>query len=829
MTARPEIDAAAERIRAAMALILEPGQVHEIRILHAGRAGTVSGYFDSIDKLAEAAARWDGQVPGIYWTANPATPALLARAANRLEPYARSTTSDSDILARRWLLIDLDPVRPAGISSTEEEHQAALTLAEEVREYLRGESWPEPVIADSGNGAHMLYRIDLPNDDAARELVRHVLEALDLRFSSEQVKVDLTTYNAARVWKLYGTTARKGDSTPERPHRIARILEPDTATGPESFVPVPREKLEELAATVPEPEAPASSSKRSQASSFNLADWMAKFCPEAKGPEPWQGGRIWIFETCPFNPEHKNRSAHVVERATGVIGAACKHAGCAGQGWHDLRDLREPGWREEKGKKRAAKKDDEDGPPTDAAAIANDITTNHHFSRDAGGGIYVYQGGVYVPGGDLAIRQAVKRYFIEEEIPESWSRTKAEEVVEYIGVDAHPLWESPPLDRINVRDGLLDWRAGELLPHDPAFRSPVQLPIHYDPAATCPRWDRFIEEVFPEDARPLAWEIAAWLMVPFTGLQKAILLVGGGGNGKSAFLRGLTAFLGSRNISSETLHRLEDNRFALVSLAGRLANICADLPGEDLASTSIFKALVGGDRLTAERKFKPAFELAPYARLVFSANRPPRSKDSSEGFFQRWLVVKFDQVFRGTKREIPAHVLDAQLADPTELSGLLNRALLALPGVLDHGLTVSRSMRRAAEEFRSVTDPVEVWLEGHVIVDPAAWTEKQALRSAYNRDAAQHARPAETDMSFTAAIRRRWPEIRDSKRSLHGRRAWSWLGIGLLGDLPSDVPGVEMPSGVSRLSRLSSSIPNARDPWKEGEAGEEGEGGEGER
>jgi len=96
--------------------------------------------------------------------------------------------------------------------------------AGEVRDYLRGQAWPEPLVGDSGNGAHLLYRVDLPNDRESLGLVKGILETLAFKFSNEAVGVDTTTCNAARIWKLYGTTARKGDDTEERPHRRSGLL-----------------------------------------------------------------------------------------------------------------------------------------------------------------------------------------------------------------------------------------------------------------------------------------------------------------------------------------------------------------------------------------------------------------------------------------------------------------------------------------------------------------------------------------------------------------------------------------------------------------------------
>jgi hypothetical protein len=164
-------------------------------------------------------------VPSIYITLNPVLPALLARAVNRLRERAEITTSDSDILRRRWLLIDFDPVRPAGISSTDAEHGRAMSVACGAMDDLHGAGLGDPVVADSGNGAHVLYQLDLPNDRHATDLVAKVLSGVAARCGTDDVAVDLTVFNAARVVKLYGTMACKGDNIPERPHRRSRLLQ----------------------------------------------------------------------------------------------------------------------------------------------------------------------------------------------------------------------------------------------------------------------------------------------------------------------------------------------------------------------------------------------------------------------------------------------------------------------------------------------------------------------------------------------------------------------------------------------------------------------------
>jgi len=211
-------------------LVAEPGQIIELRLLKVQTSRTqfpctLSGYFSDYKKLAEAASKSCALAQGTYITLNPVNPALLARAVNRVRVAGKDCplTSDADILKRRWLPIDVDPVRPSGISATEEEHALALERAVQIRDVLQAAGWPNPIVGDSGNGGHLLYRIDLPANDEG--LVKKCLAALAFRFDDDRVQVDQAVFNPSRIWKLYGTISRKGDSLPERPHRLARIIE----------------------------------------------------------------------------------------------------------------------------------------------------------------------------------------------------------------------------------------------------------------------------------------------------------------------------------------------------------------------------------------------------------------------------------------------------------------------------------------------------------------------------------------------------------------------------------------------------------------------------
>ncbi|MDI6867753.1 hypothetical protein [Methanoculleus sp.] len=345
----PEIHRAVE--------IIADGVV-EVRALADG--ATHSGYFDDYEALARAVEALDADpaVSGIYLTLNPVNPDLLARRANRIKMRLSrkdATTADADIVRRRWFPVDIDPVRPSGVSSTEEEHAAALAAAERVAAFLAGQGFPEPLRADSGNGAHLLYRIDLPNDDAATAVVRGALATLDALFSNDVITVDAANHNAARIWKLYGTLSRKGDSTQERPHRRSRII-----SVPAEMEVLSRERLEHLAGLIPREEP----LPRRKTAGIDLASWLAEHGIAVRSTRPWQGGTLFVLAGCPFSSAHKD-GAFAIQFANGAIFAGCHHQSCGGgaQRWPELRAMHEPKQKKKQEARAGTKEEENPAPP----------------------------------------------------------------------------------------------------------------------------------------------------------------------------------------------------------------------------------------------------------------------------------------------------------------------------------------------------------------------------------------------------------------------------------------------------------------------------------
>lgn len=325
-------------IESGLRAIAAPGSIFEVRAVKVRRNGsayasTWSGYFDDPHAAARGIAEIDGKAVGVYMTMNSTKPELLARAVNRIrEVRGEPTTSDDDVTRRTRLLVDLDPVRVSGISSTDDEHAAALARCAEIMRVLAGMGAPAPVFQDSGNGGQLIYAIDLPADDGG--LVKRVLAGLAHRFDDAAVYVDQTNFNPARIVKVPGTLTRKGDHTPERPHRRSAIV-----SKPETLDPIPAEILETIAAWAP-PDKPKLAAVPRNGETIDLEAWLARNGIEVKRRRPWLGGAAFAI-LCPADAAH-GFDAWAGQDATGMLSAACFHRTCSFKSWRDLRDRFEP-------------------------------------------------------------------------------------------------------------------------------------------------------------------------------------------------------------------------------------------------------------------------------------------------------------------------------------------------------------------------------------------------------------------------------------------------------------------------------------------------------
>lgn len=215
-----------EEVRKAIGILKPNGQLFEVRIIKG--ISVMSGYFCEPEKLIAELGKQDLTRANVYITLQQIHEGCAARW--QWEQFINAsreklpTTSDRDVTRYKFLPIDLDPVRPAGISSTREELEHANALRVQIIDYMDAQGFRDYISAFSGNGFHLLYRIDMPNDENTVQTVQGCLKRLDDLFSNEMCHVDTTNFNPARIFKLYGTLAQKGRHTVTRPHRMSKIL-----------------------------------------------------------------------------------------------------------------------------------------------------------------------------------------------------------------------------------------------------------------------------------------------------------------------------------------------------------------------------------------------------------------------------------------------------------------------------------------------------------------------------------------------------------------------------------------------------------------------------
>ena len=286
-----------------------------------------------------------------------------------------------------------------------------------------------------------------------------------------------------------------------------------------------------------------------------------------------------------------------------------------------------------------------------------------------------------------------------------------------------------PENLIAVKNGLLDIEKMKLKPFTPDIFVLNQLPVYFDPNADCPNIKKFISEVVsPGDAMVLQ-ELTGyclWRRYPF---HKAFMLLGEGRNGKTTFLNTLKALLGEENVSAIALQDLS-NRFAAADLYGKLANICDDISDRDLRNTSRFKELTGESFIRAERKFRPPFYFVNSAKLIFSANKLPRSSDDTNAFFSRWIIIPFPNKFEeGVNAD--SNLLK-KLTTPQELSGFLNWALEGLQRLRKNGkFSYSKTVNQVRAYMIKLSDSVLAFINERVVFDSKNEIPKQHLYSEY--------------------------------------------------------------------------------------------------
>lgn len=274
--------------------------------------------FDDHDEAAAFAASFP-TARGVYTVLNPFDERRITGAG----------VDDQAVVRRRWLLIDVDPQRPKDSNATDTELAHALTVIERIQTFLREQGWPEPVEALSGNGGHLLYRVDLPNDPESLQLIEGVLRALATTFNTPNAKVDTTVSNASRITKLYGTMAQKGPATAERPVRLSMLKR------------VPQLEVVDLASLQKISALSSADKPQKKDQKGSRYDW-SKVLSRVEVFKTWRKGDVAYYQIrCPWIAEHSStdETGTILSVSDdGACGFKCQHEHCHERTWKTIRD-----------------------------------------------------------------------------------------------------------------------------------------------------------------------------------------------------------------------------------------------------------------------------------------------------------------------------------------------------------------------------------------------------------------------------------------------------------------------------------------------------------
>ncbi len=342
---------------------------------------------------------------------------------------------------------------------------------------------------------------------------------------------------------------------------------------------------------------------------------------------------------------------------------------------------------------------------------------------------YIYRGGVYCEMSELEAQSMVQDKMIVSE-------TKMSQIVDaehqwrlYVQSDIRELNANPYI--INVKNGLYNVLEDTLTEHTPDCYSTVQLKVNFVRDADCPQFKKFLLEAMRGDKEQvnLIQEILGYFLIPINSAQKCFVIVGVAGAGKSVLLRVLNEILlGRQNVSNVSWQALNE-RFKTAELFGKLANIFADLPTKSIDDNGIFKALVGEDYLTVEKKNRNPFSFQSSARLLFSCNNIPKNYgDRSEGFYRRLLILRFNNA-------VPPEKRDPNLIDKfrDEADGIFAFALEGLKRLMNNGYKFSETALNKAEleQYREESDSVLSFIKEYCVLDNTASVGSTELFNTY--------------------------------------------------------------------------------------------------
>jgi len=383
---------------------------------------------------------------------------------------------------------------------------------------------------------------------------------------------------------------------------------------------------------------------------------------------------------------------------------------------------------------------------------------------------YAYKGGVYQHIDD----EIVRRHIINE-LGTKISNYKVNEMLSFVRtcafINVKELNDTPYL---NLKNGLFDIESGKLCPHDPAVYSIIQLDVTYDYMAKCNMWIKMLNEIFENDQSKIEilQEYFGLCLTKETKYEKALICIGEGANGKSVILNTIRDMIGKENCSAIPLEKFNNSHY-VANLFGKLVNISIETNAKAEVYDSTFKAIVSGDPIEADPKFKKPFTFQPVCKLIFAVNNLPRVDDKTEAFYRRLMIIRFNREF---KEEEQNKNLRKELIN--ELDGIFLWCLEGLKRLKARGyFDINKSIKDEIEEYKKENNNVIVFVNEECILDPLLTETKKDLYLAYTEYCNSNGNKPISQIKFCKELVKRFSLSRNSRYGPLGTRTWDGIGL----------------------------------------------------
>jgi putative DNA primase/helicase len=391
--------------------------------------------------------------------------------------------------------------------------------------------------------------------------------------------------------------------------------------------------------------------------------------------------------------------------------------------------------------------------------------------------MYRYQeNGIYTDGSETFIRETGEHILNNIGYPNKANISFMNELVNQIKRNSYyerTIFTIHP-ELIAMENGVYNILTGEIREPKPEDYLTTKIPVKYDVEATCPKFEKFLKETVPEENIPLCFEFFGYCLYRAYPIQKAVMLLGSGANGKSTFISALRSFLGIENCEGIPLQNFEVNRFAVSRIYGKLANLSADLPPTELKGAGMFKALTGSDMIYAEEKFKKGFSFINTAKLVFSCNQLPATSDETDAFFRRWIIIDFPNTFEGDA--VDTDILN-KITTPEELSGIFNRAVAETRKVIVRGMfSGNQNTAELRERYLRMSDSTAAFHMDCLEIAPDNDIPKQTLYTTYLNYAKKKHYPTVSEKMFFKKLAEH-VRIEEVRVNTNDGRVRVWRGI----------------------------------------------------